>query len=608
MGAEESPMKIVSWTLGLASLFLVSIGSAQEAVPGEFIVQYRGISTKARALGKTSLSHGLKLVKSWDRINMHQFSSKTAAKSAAAHAQILEDLKSDPNVLYAEPNYIVRAQNISCSSGGYSNTPLNTAVQAIESWGEAKSLANDKVTVAVIDSGLDTNHSFFNGTGRLWTNVAEANGAVGVDDDGNGYIDDVHGWNFVANNGTIVDDSKNADGSPSGHGTHVAGIILGANEDYDNIKRTGLSRVQVMPLKFLDENGVGKTSDAINAIYYALDNGAKVLNNSWGGPGYSRALHEAVVSSFYKGSVFVAAAGNESSNNDQEPIYPASLDVPNLISVGASSDSDDQAFFSNYGRNSVHVNAPGVHIVSSALEGRTASTACKWMSGTSMAAPFVSGLAAMMSREAAHFSGYQIKRDILSSVDTVSSLATLNATSGRINFLSALREIKSRKAEATIYPDYEPNYSYSTRSLASSDGSASAGCGRVQALYKNQNTKMEKGALKVSHVILVASFAFPLLLIGAMRSRLNRRQHQRERVDIDAFLIDKKGNRISVHIDDFSLGGAGISFENLNQDFDLKHEMKLVFKLNQSEEWKTFDCLLASSRDHFMGLSFSGLK
>jgi len=561
----------------------------EDAVPGEFIVRYKSNKNTINSLSKTSLNQNIRLKKSWDNINTHFFKTSSKNTSMKDDADTLKNLREDPNVLFAEPNYLVRAQQLPYY-------PTNSAIEAPESWSAGVSSGN-AITVAVLDSGLDIEHKVFNNTGRLWTNMQEMSGSPGVDDDGNGYIDDFHGWNFISNNNNLSDGS--------GHGTHVAGIVVSSTEDILNVStaNAGGQRVQVMALKFLDSEGVGTTSDAINAIYYAVNNGAKVLNNSWGGNGYSGALHEAIAYSFFENTVFVAAAGNKGANNDQIPIFPANYDVPNVISVGASDDSDSIAYFSNYG-SSVHVSAPGVNILSTASGGDHDDYYSS--SGTSMSTPFVSGLAALMAREAPHFSGFQLKRDILNSATVVSKLATANSASARVNFRLAVSLASANSSEATFNPDYTPNYDYSSRELASlNDGEDGGfGCGRVKNLYKSQNEKNKFGKIGFKHFLMTLALFMPFVLIAFVRARTSyKRKYERYRVDFSGALYDSDGKKVDVKVCTFSLGGAGVKVNFKKEAFEGKSNLTLRFT-TRSGEVKEYSCRAVSSYENQIGLCF----
>lgn len=232
------------------------------------------------------------------------------------------------------------------------------------------------IIVAVVDTGVAVTHQDLRN--NIWVNEAERSGRPGVDDDGNGYTDDVYGYDFVNNRPNGIDDQK--------HGTHCAGII-GAEKN--GMGTLGVSqKVRIMPLKFLDSSGSGDTAAAIKAIDYAVKMGAHVISNSWGGGGASQLLDESIQKAISRGILVVAAAGNETNNNDARPSYPAAYS--GVIAVASTDESDQMSSFSNYGRNSVMVAAPGSRIYSTVLGG-----AYDFLSGTSMAAPQVSGALAL---------------------------------------------------------------------------------------------------------------------------------------------------------------------------------------------------------------------
>lgn len=232
------------------------------------------------------------------------------------------------------------------------------------------------VIVAVVDSGVDYTHPDLRN--NIWVNSSEQNGLPGVDDDHNGFVDDVYGWDFANNRPNAMDDH--------GHGTHCAGII-GAEKN--GIGTVGVSpKVRIMPLKFLNAQGSGDTLAAIGAIRYAVAMGARVISNSWGGGGYSVLLDQAIQDAVGRGVVFVAAAGNSAADNDFRPNYPASY--PNVIAVASTDEQDGLSSFSNYGTRSVLVAAPGSRILSSIPGLRWAES-----SGTSMATPQVAGAIAL---------------------------------------------------------------------------------------------------------------------------------------------------------------------------------------------------------------------
>ncbi|MEK6628114.1 MAG: S8 family peptidase [Bdellovibrionota bacterium] len=451
--------------------------SSPQAVTGEYIVKFKN---------STSVSGGLKLVGSMGSgVSVKAvFSGANMMHLKVSSASELSALNANPNVAFIEPNYILSVNPVDVSALGSPPDPSddynqsNANVQVKDSWGIQKPYnQGDKVIVAIIDTGLDRNHLLFKDSGSIWDNTVEKNGTPGVDDDGNGLVDDINGWNFVAGSSNVSDDND--------HGTHVAGIVLGVGQDvFANPVRE--SKIKIMALKFLDANGSGSTAGAISAMDYAVRNGAKVINNSWGGPSYSQSLYEAYVAAYNAGVVVVSAAGNSATNNDTAPMYPANFNTSNNISVLATNDSDAKASFSNFGATTVNVGAPGLNILSSVPGTGCIAPGCyRLMSGTSMAAPFVTGLAALVAREAPQLSSYQIKSIIVGTIDVVAALSGKVITSGRVNAYTAIVSAKSNVA-TEAWPSYTSGVSRGPSSVAAAEpAKAAAGCGLVKKVIDN---------------------------------------------------------------------------------------------------------------------------
>jgi subtilisin family serine protease len=265
--------------------------------------------------------------------------------------------------------------------------------------------------VADIDSGTNLSHPDLKA--NLWTNPNESSARPGYDRDGNGFANDVHGYDFYENDGNPEDEN--------GHGTHTAGTIAAAKNDIGVI---GVApNVKIMTLRFIGPNGEGSTYGAIQAIQYAVKMGAKVISASWGGAAYSAYLAQTIQNAQAAGVVFVAAAGNEGQNLRYTPVYPALY--PGVISVAATDANDQLASFSNYGVNEVMVAAPGVKIQSTHLNhGYTA------LSGTSMATPQVSGAIALALSKNPSMTVEQIRTQLCNTSDTISGLPV---KCGRIN-------------------------------------------------------------------------------------------------------------------------------------------------------------------------------
>ncbi len=292
-------------------------------------------------------------------------------------------------------------------------------IDAVKAWDITT--GSDKMVVAVIDTGIDYNHPDLKE--NLWTNEAEANGQAGVDDDGNGVVDDIHGYNAITGKGDSQDDQ--------GHGSHCAGTIGGRGDN--GVGVVGVNwNVKLMGVKFLDANGSGTLDNALKAIDYATKMGAKVMSNSWGGGRFSQTLMDAVKRSNEAGALFVAAAGNDGSNNDGTPTYPASFDVPNVLTVAAVDNRGGMASFSNYGKKTVHVGAPGVNIYSST------GGSYESMSGTSMATPHVAGVAALVWSHEPQMTGLELKQRLIQTSRPLASLKGRIKSGGLVNAYNAL--------------------------------------------------------------------------------------------------------------------------------------------------------------------------
>jgi subtilisin family serine protease len=331
--------------------------------------------------------------------------------------QAQKALQHNPNVLYAEPNYILHA-DILPNDPYYGNLYGMGKINAPSAWDTFKGNAN--FVVAIIDTGISYSHPDL--AANMWQNPGEiANN--GKDDDANGYIDDVYGWDFA------YSDSDPSDGN--GHGSHTAGTIGGVGNN--GVGVVGVNwQVRLAALKFLDDSGSGYTSNAVLAMQYAVKEGIKVSNNSWGGGGYSQALYDAINAAKSVGHIFVAAAGNSGTNNDTAPFYPANYNLDNLIAVAATDSNDARASFSNFGATMVDLGAPGVGIYST-IPGGYAS-----YSGTSMASPHVAGVAALVYGYHPDWNYQQVRSTILDNVRHVASMSGITVTGGIVDAAAAL--------------------------------------------------------------------------------------------------------------------------------------------------------------------------
>ncbi len=403
--------------------------------PQELLVRFSSQLTHAQslgvmqAMGVTELRRfkavpGLALVKLPPKQDMDQ---ALAAFSRTA------------GVISAEPNYLIKADQVFTpppndpyyldgtlwglrNTGQGGGTP-GADVHVLDAWAVSH---GGEVRVAVLDTGVDYNHPDL--SANIWTNPGEIAGN-NMDDDGNGYVDDVHGYDFVNRDGNPMDDNY--------HGTHVAGTIGAVGNN--GLGVVGVCwQVKIIALKCLDAEGSGDTADAITAIGYAIDQGARVINASWGGGPYSSALQAAIAAAGSAGIAFVAAAGNDGADNDVTPHYPASYTLPNIIAVMATDRNDARSVWggnaSCFGLTSVDLGAPGTAISSTVLGSSYALA-----NGTSMAAPYVSGACALLWSVNSSLTVADVKSALLSTVDP--TLPGLCVSGGRLNIGRALGEV-----------------------------------------------------------------------------------------------------------------------------------------------------------------------
>lgn len=306
-----------------------------------------------------------------------------------------------------------------------------------QAWGLKKSDAarawevsqgSKKIIVAVIDTGIDVKHEDL--LANIWVNKSEIPGN-GIDDDGNGYIDDVNGWNFVSQNGDLTDNH--------GHGTHIAGIVGAMAGNGKGI--AGIApQVSMMILKYYDPKvpNTDNLKNTVNSIRYAIKMGANIINYSGGGTEYSQDEKDAIEEARQKGILFVAAAGNERSNSDKNKYYPADYGLSNIVSVTAIDPSTEVLASSNYGVATVDIAAPGQNILST-LPNNTYG----YMTGTSQATAFVTGAAVLVMAHKENFVPEDVKKHILNTGDSESSLLAKCRTSKQLNLFKALAILDS---------------------------------------------------------------------------------------------------------------------------------------------------------------------
>jgi subtilisin family serine protease len=331
---------------------------------------------------------------------------------------LLRESESNP----VTPNDPKFSEQWALNNSGQNGGKANADVAALKAW--IKTQGSTDVVVAVLDTGVDYKHTDL--AANMWfrpDNVPQYR------DQELGTFNDLQGFNAADNLSDPMDDN--------GHGTHCSGIIGAEGDNDEGI--AGINwKVRIMPLKFMGRGGFGTTKDAIEAINYAIDrkrNGVnvRVINASWGSTVYSKALEDVIRAAGEEGILFVAAAGNNGSSNDRSPHYPSNYNLPNVISVAALDRNDNLASFSNFGVKTVHIAAPGREILSTWLgdEYREAS-------GTSMATPYVAGLAGLVLASEPKLSVEKLRERVLKSVDKLDSLEGKVESGGRINAGKAL--------------------------------------------------------------------------------------------------------------------------------------------------------------------------
>ena len=350
--------------------------------------------------------------------------------------ELAAEIESTDSVLYVEPDHVVTAADLGPTQSEWNELWGMERIGAPAAW--ANTTGSKEIIVGVVDSGVDYTHPDL--ATQMWVNEGEDPNTP-ADDDHNGWVNDVHGADCANDDGDPMDDHS--------HGTHVAGTI-GAAANGTGVVGVA-SEVRIMALKFLGADNWGYFSDAIECLYYAIDNGAHVTNHSWYGTDYSQALYDAIAEAGDRNQLFVAAAGNESADNDSEPHYPASFDLDNVISVAATDSNDGLASFSNYGAASVDLAAPGVGIVSS-VPGGYAS-----YSGTSMAAPHVTGALALLLATDPTFQSDagRLRSALLNHTDSIPALAGSVATGGRLNVAASLAAASPLEAKVMHIDDLE---------------------------------------------------------------------------------------------------------------------------------------------------------
>jgi len=421
---------------GRPDLVIEGIERGRPHVTSEMLINFRHDATtarRARALGLIGGQSIETVSGNLLRVRMPAGVMMTAAVRA---------LEADGAVDFAEPNWIythtATSDDLYFTNGslwgmyGDASAPANQyGSGAAEAWAAGHTCSSD-VYVGIIDEGYMDAHEDL--AANAWTNPYDP--VDGVDNDGNGYVDDVHGWDFDGNNRSTFD------GTSDDHGTHVAGTIAGAGGNGKGVAGVCWS-AKLISGKFLGRRG-GTTANAIKAVDYMTDlktrHGLNLVatNNSWGGGGFSQGLRDAIERSNNAGILFIAAAGNESANNESTPHYPSSYDNVNVVSVAAITSTGGLSSFSNYGASTVDLGAPGSGIwstVPKSGKGKNAGIISGYASysGTSMATPHVTGAAALYASTHPGATALQISAAILASATPTASLSGKCVTGGRLN-------------------------------------------------------------------------------------------------------------------------------------------------------------------------------
>ncbi len=429
-----------------------------EVHPTRILAKYKtGVTTQSRASGlataNMTLRKQLPIVNGLVVLEANGLPAQAAAPAVRANAlnARIQALRNSGQFDYVEPDYIVSANLQPTDSRfqdgtlwglrnlGGSGGVIGADINAEAAWNISTGSTN--VIVAVIDTGVRYTHQDL--STQMWRNPGESGSgkeANGIDDDNNGYIDDVFGINSITGTGDPFDDND--------HGTHCSGTIgARANGGGGHVGVTW--NVRIMGLKFLGASGGGSIANAIECLNYAVAKGAKISNNSWGGGPYSQALFDSLTAARTAGHLFIAAAGNSANNNDASPSYPASYNLDNVISVAAIDRADRLANFSNYGQDSVDLGAPGVAIYSS-----TANTDSSYASlnGTSMAAPHVTGVAALLLAQTPAATYLELRERLLVSTVPINSLNGRCVTGGRLNAYNALVAVPDGQLEVSVAP------------------------------------------------------------------------------------------------------------------------------------------------------------
>jgi thermitase len=420
-----------SWVLTLGILSLLS--SSPLIAAGGYIVKFKDSS---EAFQKALRVKKLGEAKVVDTHNSGRLVLVEIAGTNRKHkAQALAELMKNPDVQYVVENIAVKAFNLP-NDPEISKQWSVATVRAAEAW--KSGVGSREIIVAVSDTGVDYTHSDIKD--NVWTNKKEIAGN-GIDDDQNGYVDDIHGYDFRDNDGDPKDETSQQN---PGHGTHCAGILGAVGDNGKGI--SGMSqRISIMASRFLGADGSGDLMGAVKSIDYAVENGAHVISASWGAASpasNAQPIIEAISRANDKGIVFVAAASNDGKNNDRYEVYPANTPLPNVITVAATTSSETKPSWSNYGQAKVSVAAPGEKIYSTLPSDKFGE-----LSGTSMATPLVSGLVGLLLSHNKDLKPTDVKA-LLQASGTKMEIET--ACNCRVDAASAVSRLRAE--ELTVVP------------------------------------------------------------------------------------------------------------------------------------------------------------
>ena len=378
-------------------------------------------------------------------INIRNNNKKKTKVTSEQLISLMKKMRQSGHFEYVEPDWIVSITQTPTDSAytdgslwGLKNTGQSSGttgmdVNAEPAW--AINPGSPSIVVGVVDTGIRYTHQDL--AGNMWVNPDEIPGN-NIDDDNNGYIDDVHGINAINNDGDTMDDND--------HGSHCAGTIAATANDSGRIVGVAYG-VKLMALKFINADGNGATSDAVKCIDYAISEGVDVLSTSWGSGRYSATMLNIIRAANDAGILFIATAGNGSSNTDISANFPSNYEVENVISVAAIDRNGNLANFSNYGQTTVDIGAPGVDILSSTSGSDTEYSS---FSGTSMATPYVAGVAALVLSQFPSASVIEQKNRILSTAATLSSLTGKTLTGGMVDAHAALTITEDGSLEISV--------------------------------------------------------------------------------------------------------------------------------------------------------------